>query len=121
MPAPLRRAETGPVGRAVPVRAAAGEFEDPRDQWAERKRLAGLSPPKACLPKTRLSVVLPDLPDVGVWRLDTGSVQAAGHITSKLAIMEAAASRRCTCAAACGSTTRSASRKDRPPGTRWCR
>jgi hypothetical protein len=44
----------------------------------ERKRLAGLRPPQACKPLTRINVTIPDLPGLtGVWRLNTGSENAA--------------------------------------------
>lgn len=44
----------------------------------ERKRLAGLRPPKACKPLTRINVTIPDLPGLtGVFRLNTGSENAA--------------------------------------------
>lgn len=44
----------------------------------ERIRLAGLRPPQACKPLTRINVTIPDLPGLlGVWRLNTGSVNAA--------------------------------------------
>jgi hypothetical protein len=58
--------------------------DDPRDPVsvmaarAERDRLAGLRPPQACKVLTRISVTIPDLPGLlGVWRLNTGSVNAA--------------------------------------------
>lgn len=44
----------------------------------ERKRLAGLRPPQACKPLTRISVTIPDLPGMtGTFRLNTGSENAA--------------------------------------------
>jgi len=44
----------------------------------ERKRLAGLQHPQACKPLTRINVAIPDLPGLtGVWRLNTGSENAA--------------------------------------------
>ena len=44
----------------------------------ERKRLAGLRPPQACKPLTRINVTIPDLPGLtGVFRLNTGSENAA--------------------------------------------
>jgi hypothetical protein len=58
--------------------------EDPSDPASvqrardERKRLAGLRPPQACKPLTRISVTIPDLPGLtGVFRLNTGSENAA--------------------------------------------
>jgi hypothetical protein len=44
----------------------------------ERMRLAGLRPPQACKPLTRINVSITELPGLlGVWRLNTGSVNAA--------------------------------------------
>lgn len=62
--------------------------EDLVDRMArERARLSKLMPPQACGIKTRVSVVLPDLPDVGVWRLDTGGFYAAGELIGKAELM----------------------------------
>jgi hypothetical protein len=48
----------------------------------ERKHLAGLKPPQACKPLTRINVTIPDLPGLlGVWRLNTGSENAAVETT----------------------------------------
>ena len=49
-----------------------------------------MKPPQACSLKTRMNFILPDLPDVGVWRLDTGSIRATGSILGKLRLMELA-------------------------------
>ena len=54
----------------------------------ERHRLSKANPPQACGLKTRVSLILPDLPDVGTWRLDTGSFYAAGQLLSKARLME---------------------------------
>lgn len=44
----------------------------------ERKRLAALQHPQACKPRTRINVTIPELPGLtGVWRLSTGSENAA--------------------------------------------
>jgi Recombination directionality factor-like len=44
----------------------------------ERERLAGLRPPQACKVLTRFALTIPELPGLlGVWRLNTGSVNAA--------------------------------------------
>lgn len=58
--------------------------DDPDDETSvlaardERKRMAGLTPPQACKPLTRLNVNIPDLPGLtGVWKLNTGSENAA--------------------------------------------
>ncbi|RLL70304.1 hypothetical protein D7M15_08895 [Streptomyces sp. Z26] len=41
------------------------------EKWHER------GPDEVCRPTTRINVMLPDLPDVGVWRLETHSYYAA--------------------------------------------
>jgi hypothetical protein len=41
------------------------------DDWHERK------PDEVCRPTSRITVMLPDLPDLGVWRLETKSYYAA--------------------------------------------
>lgn len=51
----------------------------------ERHRLSKANPPQACGLKTRVSLILPD---VGTWRLDTGSFHAAGQLLSKTRFME---------------------------------
>jgi hypothetical protein len=60
------------------------QADDPSDEISvlaardERKRLAGMTPPQACKPLTRLNVTIPDLPGLtGVWKLNTGSENAA--------------------------------------------
>jgi hypothetical protein len=54
---------------------------DPADVQRSRdelKRLASLRPPQACKPLTHIKVTIPDLPGLtGVWRLNTGSENAA--------------------------------------------
>lgn len=45
----------------------------------------------ACSPHTRLQVVLPDVPDVGVWRLETQSLNAASEIAAAFDILQQAA------------------------------
>lgn len=68
--------------------------EDPSDPVevdnAARRRheLSKMQPPQACGLKTRLSLILPDLPDVGVWQVDTTSFYAAGELLGKAQIME---------------------------------
>jgi len=58
----------GEVGDAASIQRA----------YDERKRLAKLRPPQACKPLTRINVTIPDLPGLtGVWRLNTGSENAA--------------------------------------------
>lgn len=53
-----------------------------------RAELAKLNPPQACKLTTRISVIIPDLPDIGVWRLDTHGFYAAGELLDKTAFME---------------------------------
>lgn len=56
--------------------------DDPLDETSvlqardERMRLGEANPPQACKQKTRVNIMLPDLPGLGVWRLDTGSYHA---------------------------------------------
>jgi hypothetical protein len=56
----------------------------------ERSRLASLNPPQACKIVTRISVMIPDLPGLGVFRLDTGSYYAAVEIGDSAALMQMA-------------------------------
>lgn len=56
----------------------------------ERARLASLKVPQACKAITRISVMLPDLPGLGVFRLDTHSYYAAVEIGDAAALMQAA-------------------------------
>jgi hypothetical protein len=49
----------------------------------ERDRLAHLNPPQGCHRVTRLNVLVPELPDIGVWRADTSSFWAAGEMADK--------------------------------------
>lgn len=60
------------------------------DDPQERARLAALNPPQACKAVTRISVMIPDLPGLGVWRLDTGSYYAATEIGDSAALMQTA-------------------------------
>jgi hypothetical protein len=59
----------------------------------ERAHLAKLNPPRACKTQTRISVMIPDLPGLGVFRLDTGSYYAAVEIGDAAAVMQAARDR----------------------------
>lgn len=59
----------------------------------ERSDLARLNPPKACKVVTRVSVMIPDLPGLGVFRLDTGSFYAASEIGDTAAILQMARDR----------------------------
>jgi len=56
----------------------------------ERSELAKLNPPQACKLVTRISVMIPDLPGLGVFRLDTGSYYAAVEIGDSAALMQVA-------------------------------
>lgn len=57
----------------------------------ERIRLSGLKPPQGCKPITRINVTIPDLPGLlGVWRLNTGSVNAAVETADSGEAMEIA-------------------------------
>ena len=66
------------------------EQYDEEDRGRERARLAKLKTPQACALHVRISVVLPDLPDVGVWRYDTKSFYGTLDLLGKLRIMEMA-------------------------------
>lgn len=73
--------------------------EDPDDMEqvarAARRRaeLAKLNPPQACKLVTRINVMLPDLPGLGVFRLDTHSYYAAVEIGDAAVLMQAARDR----------------------------
>ena len=56
----------------------------------ERARLAKLNPPRACGLVTRINVMIPDLPGLGVFRLDTGSYYAAAEIGDSAQLMQMA-------------------------------
>lgn len=47
---------------------------------------------RACKPTTRLSVMLPDLPDIGVWRTETHGTNAAVELPGTVALLEQALS-----------------------------
>jgi hypothetical protein len=70
--------------------------EDPDDEEEvarcalERAGLAKANPPKACKLVTRISVMIPDLPGLGVFRLDSGSYYAASEIGDAALLMQAA-------------------------------
>jgi Recombination directionality factor-like len=70
--------------------------EDPDDEEEvarcalERANLAKANPPKACKLVTRISVMIPDLPGLGVFRLDSGSYYAASEIGDAALLMQAA-------------------------------
>lgn len=54
----------------------------------QRHLLSKSNPPQACGIKTRISLVLADLPDIGTWRMDTGSFNAAAEMLGKVQIMQ---------------------------------
>lgn len=64
----------------------------PRDP-KERSALAAENPPQACKLVTRISVMIPDLPGLGVFRLDTGSYYAATEIGDSANLMQVARDR----------------------------
>jgi hypothetical protein len=55
-----------------------------------RAELAKLNPPQACHLITRVNVMIPDLPGLGVFRLDTGSFYAAAEIGDTAYILQKA-------------------------------
>jgi hypothetical protein len=56
----------------------------------KRAEMAKLNPPRACHLITRVSVQIPDLPGIGVFRLDTGSFYAAAEIGDTAYILQKA-------------------------------
>lgn len=70
--------------------------DDPCDEeslWAairERRRLAALKVPQGCYPYTWISMVLADIPGIGVWQLLSKSEQAAAEIIAQAVILEKA-------------------------------
>ena len=64
----------------------------PKD-LGERAAKAALNPPQACRIVTRVNVMIPDLPGLGVWRLDTHSYYAAIEIADAARLMEMARDR----------------------------
>jgi Recombination directionality factor-like len=68
--------------------------EDVAVKALERSELAKLNPPRACKLVTRISVMIPDLPGLGVFRLDTGSYYAAVEIGDTAALMQEARDQR---------------------------
>jgi hypothetical protein len=75
---------------ACPQPADPDDPESVAENARERARLAKLNPPRACGLVTRINVMIPDLPGLGVFRLDTGSFYAAGESGDKADIMELA-------------------------------
>lgn len=70
--------------------------EDPEDREEvertalRRSEMAKANPPQACKLVTRINVMIPDLPGLGVFRLDTGSFYAAAETGDKADLMEMA-------------------------------
>lgn len=64
----------------------------PSDATA-RRDLAAKTVPEACKPTTRLNVVLPDVPDLGVWRLESHGYYAAVELAGAALFLSAAMSR----------------------------
>lgn len=60
--------------------------EDP----AEREAAAKANPPTACRPTTRLIVMLPGLPDLGVWRVESHGYYAAVELGGAANLVELA-------------------------------
>jgi Recombination directionality factor-like len=56
----------------------------------KRAELSKTNPPQACKLVTRISVMIPDLPGLGVFRLDTGSYYAATEIGDSAELMQMA-------------------------------
>lgn len=59
----------------------------------ERQAAAGANPPIGCKPTTRLVVMLPGLPDLGVWRLESHGFYAAAELAGAAALVEIATRR----------------------------
>lgn len=55
---------------------------------ADRRELAASG--GACKPTTRLNVILPDIPDLGVWRLESHGYYAAAELSGTVDVLEAA-------------------------------
>ena len=73
--------------------------DNPGDEQAvaeaalRRADMAKRNPPQACKLVTRISVMIPDLPGLGVFRLDSGSYYAATEIGDAAMLMQAARDR----------------------------
>jgi hypothetical protein len=70
-----------------------GDADEVARAALERADLAKANPPRACKLVTRISVMIPDLPGLGVFRLDTGSFYAAVEIGDSAALMQVARDR----------------------------
>lgn len=60
---------------------------------ADRACLCGDAEPRPCKPTSRLIVMLPGLPDLGVWRLESHGFYAASELGGAVAITELATQR----------------------------
>lgn len=58
-----------------------------------RRDGAGANPPTACRETTRLLVMLPGLPDIGVWRLESHGYYAAAELSGAATLVELASRR----------------------------
>lgn len=68
-----------------------GNADEVDNMARQRAELAKIG--QACKIKTRISLMLPDLQGIGVWRLDTGSFYAAGEIGDIAGTLEMARAR----------------------------
>jgi hypothetical protein len=67
-----------------------GNAEEVENAARKRAEMAKLNPPRACKLVTRINVMIPDLPGLGVFRLDTGSYYAAVEIGDSAELMQMA-------------------------------
>lgn len=67
-----------------------GDAEEVARQALRRADMARKNPPQACHLITRVSFMIPDLPGLGVFRLDTSSYYAAVEIGDAAMLMQAA-------------------------------
>ncbi|MDQ2877377.1 MAG: hypothetical protein M3Y33_22250, partial [Actinomycetota bacterium] len=73
-----------------PHAADPGNAGEVANMASQRAELARLNPPKACKLVTRINVMIPDLPGLGVFRIDTHSYYAAVEIGDAAALMQLA-------------------------------
>ena len=73
-----------------PHASDAGDEDEVARRAQERSGLAAENPPGACKVVTRSNVMIPDLPGLGVWRIDTHSFYAAAEIGDAAALMQMA-------------------------------
>lgn len=59
----------------------------------ERAEKAAKNPPEACKPTTRLRVMLPAVPDLGIWRLESHGFHAAAELSGAAEFVEIATRR----------------------------